>query len=598
MSDIAVDVAFNVIYEELTNFFNTAVIDYEGKWRSNFAQEVMLILKRSMVPFSGEDIHPRPTFSVGLPTALEETCDTQGGDSDLEKPHVSASSSPLAPDALDELGNLGLCQNKINLAADLINNFENMRDLSCLNDREILKLLDLGFIKHRDLEVKLGYDHNRAIHLRRCHLCTSENLVLSNLPYESYDYSLVYRACCENIVGYIPIPIGFAGPLIVNGKKYMIPLATTEGALIASINRGCKTLTDAKGVLCKVYADGMTRAPVLKFKTIMEALEVKEWLEDSQHFKIVKETFDATSNYCRLKSINLALYGSLLFVRFEATTGDAMGMNMVSKGVNEVLHMLAKRFSHMEVLSVSGNYCVDKKASSINWTNGRGKSVVAEAFVPKAVVCSVLKTTVKSLCTLAKEKLLIGTSMAGTIGGWNAHAANIVAAMFLATGQDAAQIVSSSMCLTSMEETGGGDLHVTCTMRCLEVGTVGGGTILPAQKACLKVLNCEGASKDVPGNNAKRLAEVICGTVLAGELSLMAALCTDDLVKHHLRLNRSAQTLSHPAPCPRRPTFPTINERTGLFPEDTSHHGEANLLSSNRNPDKLEEDALGCSAIL
>uniref|UniRef100_A0A0N5B0A9 3-hydroxy-3-methylglutaryl-coenzyme A reductase n=1 Tax=Syphacia muris TaxID=451379 RepID=A0A0N5B0A9_9BILA len=425
--------------------------------------------------------------------------------------------------------------------------------------RQILNLINNGSIKHRDLEAKLGNNYLRAVHLRRYYLCSNANVVLSNLPYNNYDYSIV--TCCENVIGYVPIPVGFAGPLNVNGENYMIPLATTEGAFDVSFF----VILNGIRVISKVYDDGMTRAPVLSFKTIMEALELKEWLEHPKHFQI------GFFSYCRLKNLTVTLYSTMLYLRFNATTGDAMGMNMVSKGVNEVLHMLAKRFSNMEVLSVSGNYCVDKKASAINWINGRGKSVIAEAFIPHTVVRSVLKTTVKSLCALADAKLLIGSSMSGTVGGWNAHAANIVAAMFLATGQDAAQVVSSSMCLTSMTETAGGDLHMTCTMRCLEVGTVGGGTILPPQRTCLKMLNCEGSCTECPGNNSKRLAEIICAAVLAGELSLMAALCTDDLVKNHLKYNRYVLYLT------------LVKFVYSLI---------------NLNTDKLGENTLECSAIL
>ncbi|VDN23559.1 unnamed protein product [Gongylonema pulchrum] len=198
---------------------------------------------------------------------------------------------------------------------------------------------------------------------------------------------------------------------------------------------------------------------------------------------------------------------------------------------------LKKKYPEMEILSLSGNYCVDKKASAINWIKGRGKSVVSEATIPAAVVQSVLKTTVDAMVRLGQAKLMIGSSMAGTVGGWNAHAANVVAAIFIATGQDVAQLVSSSMCLTVMEKTELGDLYISCSMRCLEVGTVGGGTVLPAQRACLQMLGCSPPTS-VPGECSTRLAEIVCATVMAGELSLMAAQCSNDLVRSHIRLNR------------------------------------------------------------
>jgi len=183
---------------------------------------------------------------------------------------------------------------------------------------------------------------------------------------------------------------------------------------------------------------------------------------------------------------------------------------------------------------------MDKKPSAINWVEGRGKSVVSEAVVPASVVEKVLKTSVSAMVDLNKTKNLIGSSLAGSIGGNNAHAANIVAAMFIATGQDPAQVVTSSNCITLMEPWGDDkrDLYISCTMPSLEIGTVGGGTGLPAQSACLQMLGVKGANV-VPGDNASRLARIVCATVLAGELSLMASLAAGHLVKSHMTHNRS-----------------------------------------------------------
>jgi len=214
----------------------------------------------------------------------------------------------------------------------------------------------------------------------------------------------------------------------------------------------------------------------------------------------------------------------------------------LSKATEFSLRRMLDIFPDMEVVSLSGNMCTDKKPAAVNWLEGRGKSVVAEAIVPAHVVKSVLKTSTSALVDLNISKNLIGSSMAGSIGGFNAHAANIITAIYIATGQDAAQNVGSSNCITLMEPWGreGEDLYITCTMPSIEVGTVGGGTVLPAQSACLEMLGVKGPHPSNPGQNASQLARVVCGAVLAGELSLMSALAAGHLVRSHLRHNRSS----------------------------------------------------------
>uniref|UniRef100_A0A0K0FIE6 3-hydroxy-3-methylglutaryl coenzyme A reductase n=1 Tax=Strongyloides venezuelensis TaxID=75913 RepID=A0A0K0FIE6_STRVS len=399
-----------------------------------------------------------------------------------------------------------------------------------------------GKIKSRELESKYG--HSSAVSIRRRYIEDVTNKSLNNLPYTNYDYSIVNGACCENVIGFMPIPTGIVGPLLVNDKIMYVPLSTTEGALIASTNRGCRAVTESGGIKSFVIKDGMTRAPVVKFSSITEAYKLKTWIEDQNNFRYLKRIFESTSRFAILNKITCDMEGFYVYIRFDASTGDAMGMNMVSKAVHTAMEYIQKLFPKMILQSLSGNQCVDKKASAINWINGRGKSVVAEAVIKSDIVKNVLKTNVDSMVELSKSKLLIGTSTTMTIGGWNAHAANIVAGLFLATGQDPAQVVSSSMCLTQMEKTPSGDLYISCTMKCIEVGTVGGGTILSPQKSCLNLLNCEGSNIQEPSSNAKKLAVIICSTVLAGELSLMAAQCSDDLVRSHLRLNRSNLALS------------------------------------------------------
>ena len=210
---------------------------------------------------------------------------------------------------------------------------------------------------------------------------------------------------------------------------------------------------------------------------------------------------------------------------------------MVSKGSLAVIETLQNEFPSLQLVALSGNMCTDKKAAATNWLNGRGKSVVVEAVIPREVVEKTLKTTVKALVHTNINKNLIGSAMAGAIGGFNAHASNIVTAIFLATGQDPAQNVESSNCITLIEETDDNDLWISCTMPSIEVGTVGGGTSLEAQSACLEAIGCKGGGA-TPGENARKLATVVAAATMAGELSLLAALAANTLVQAHMVHNR------------------------------------------------------------
>lgn len=222
-----------------------------------------------------------------------------------------------------------------------------------------------------------------------------------------------------------------------------------------------------------------------------------------------------------------------------------MGMNMVSKGVQNVLDYLQNDFPDMDVIGISGNYCSDKKPAAVNWIEGRGKSVVCEAIIQEEVVTKVLKTSVADLVELNTLKNLVGSAVAGSLGGFNAHASNIVSAIFIATGQDPAQNVESSHCITMIEAVNDGkDLHISVTMPSIEVGTVGGGTQLASQSACLNLMGLKGASKESPGLNSRTLATIVAGSVLAGELSLMSAIAAGQLVKSHMKYNRSTRDLS------------------------------------------------------
>ena len=440
-----------------------------------------------------------------------------------------------------------------------------------LRDDEIVELSLRGKIPGYALEKTLG-DKTRAVRIRRAIVSRtpdtaelSAGLNHSKLPYEHFDYDRVHGACCENVIGYMPLPVGVAGPLIIDGRHYFLPMATTEGVLVASTSRGCKAINAGGGANTVLVADGMTRGPCIGFETLKRAAAAKVWLDSPEGARTMRDAFDATSRFARLQQLKSTIAGTYVYVRFKTTTGDAMGMNMISKGVEAALGVMARDagFDDMAIISVSGNYCTDKKPAAINWIDGRGKSVVAEAVIPGDVVRSILKSDVDALVELNVSKNLIGSAMAGSIGGFNAHAANIVTALFLATGQDPAQNVESSNCITVMKKcvppdnhlppplplfplltlfsprSLRGNLHISVSMPSIEVGTIGGGTVLEPQAAMLDLLGVRGPDMAVPGNHARSLARIVAAGVLAGELSLAGALAAGHLVRAHMQHNRT-----------------------------------------------------------
>ncbi|CAN8234411.1 unnamed protein product [Cochlearia groenlandica] len=411
-------------------------------------------------------------------------------------------------------------------------------------DEEIVKSVIDGEIPSYSLESRLG-DCKRAASIRREALQRITGRSLKGLPLDGFDYESILGQCCEMPVGYVQIPVGIAGPLLLDGYEYSVPMATTEGCLVASTNRGCKAMYISGGATSTVLKDGMTRAPVVRFASARRAAELKFFLESQDNFETLALVFNRSSRFARLQSVKCTIAGKNAYVRFSCSTGDAMGMNMVSKGVQNVLEFLTDDFPDMDVIGISGNFCSDKKPAAVNWIEGRGKSVVCEAVIRGETVSKVLKTSVAALVELNMLKNLTGSAIAGSLGGFNAHASNIVSAVFIATGQDPAQNVESSQCITMMEAINDGkDIHISVTMPSIEVGTVGGGTQLASQSACLNLLGVKGASKESPGMNSRRLATIVAGAVLAGELSLMSAIAAGQLVRSHMKYNRSSRDIS------------------------------------------------------
>lgn len=404
--------------------------------------------------------------------------------------------------------------------------------------REIIDKLRKGEIRLSDIDGIVG-SKNLGVLVRRLFLEEVRGASLSSIGSTIIDFEGVVGRNIENPIGAVQIPLGVAGPLRIVGEHvsgdFYIPLATTEGALVASVSRGSKAITMSGGAYAVVYRDGMTRAPLFRTSSVRNALELVKWV--SENFDEIKKVAESTTKHGRLVSIEPYIAGNNVWLRFRFTTGDAMGMNMVTVAVDKAARFIEEKFGGAELVALSGNMCVDKKPSYMNAILGRGKSVVAEAVIKKNIVSSVLRTSVGDMVEVNSRKNLLGTSMAGGVG-LNAHAANIVAAIFIATGQDVAQVVESSIAYTWLEETPSGDLYASITLPSLEVGTVGGGTWLPTQREALSLLGVYGPG-DPPGANAVKLAEIIASAVLAGEVNLVAAIASGELARAHERLGRA-----------------------------------------------------------
>ncbi|NPA85218.1 MAG: hydroxymethylglutaryl-CoA reductase (NADPH) [Crenarchaeota archaeon] len=400
---------------------------------------------------------------------------------------------------------------------------------------EYVEKLEKGEISLSKLDKLLN--PNLAALVRRRFLEKRIGNVLSGIASTILDFEELVGRNIENPIGAVQIPLGIAGPLKVEGDyakgEFYVPLATHEGALVASINRGMKAVTLSGGAKVKVVKDGMARAPVFKLPDVRRAYEFVDWV--NEHFKEIKEVAESTTRHGKLKEIQPFIMGNNVWLRFVYFTGDAMGMNMATIATEKACEYIESNFPDAECVALSGNMCVDKKPAHLNVLLGRGKYVVAEALIKKEVLGEVLKTDAKSVDDVNARKNWAGSAFAGSYS-YNAHFANIIAAIFLATGQDAAQIVESSMGFT-WTEVRGDDLYISVTLPSLEVGTVGGGTRLQTQREALEILGVAGGG-DPPGSNALKLAEIVAATVLAGELNLLAALAARQLARAHERLGR------------------------------------------------------------
>ncbi|MEL7061704.1 MAG: hydroxymethylglutaryl-CoA reductase, partial [Acidobacteriota bacterium] len=358
----------------------------------------------------------------------------------------------------------------------------------------------------------------RAVELR-------SGAALGELATFSFDPEIAGRRNCENLIGVTQIPTGVIGPLRVRGEEIgdaelLVPLATTEGALIASTNRGCRALREAGGAYVHVDDVGITRAPAFRTSGIEQSQALLRWVELNE--EEIRERVARDSRFCRLLDIRGQALGSTVFLRFRFNTGDAMGMNMATIACEKVVEELIEPATGVECVSLSGNYCVDKKPSQINFQEGRGKRIHAEVTLDRDVLEKVLKTNARALVEVQYRKNLLGSIAAGSLG-YNAHFANILSAFFLATGQDPAQVAEAAVGITTIEQRGPEGVFASVDLPDVPLAAIGGGTGLATQSQALAMLGVE-ADASRPGAAVRRLAEILGAAVLAGELSLLAAL--------------------------------------------------------------------------
>lgn len=383
------------------------------------------------------------------------------------------------------------------------------------------------------VDIPLSWSEEERAATRREVLEMISGIDLSALETDSEVLEKAKGRSIEQAVGVVSVPLGIAGPLIIKGSiakgKYFVPLATTEGALVASINRGCKAISLSGGVVAHVDDVGITRAPVFRVSGIKQALKLLDWINRSR--KKFNKIAEETSDHLELLDITAKLVGKSLFVRFVFDSGEAMGMNMATIATDRIVKFMEKE-KKVKCISLTGNFCVDKKPSGINFLYGRGKQVWAEVKIRSSILKKVLKTDNEKLVEVGQRKLMLGSAISGSLA-FNAQYANVVAGIFLATGQDVAHVVEASLGITTVEKDGE-SAYFSVFLPDLVLGTVGGGTHLPTQKAALGILGLGSGES----GEAKKFAEIVAGAVLAGEISLIASLAEGSLASAHQSLGR------------------------------------------------------------
>jgi hydroxymethylglutaryl-CoA reductase (NADPH) len=351
------------------------------------------------------------------------------------------------------------------------------------------------------------------------------------------------RGNIENFIGMAQVPVGLAGPLLMQGShargEFKVPLATTEGALVASYSRGMKAITLSGGAKAEVLDEGVQRAPYFKFIDLATTSRFVTWvLSEKDAFRRIT---GQTSQYAKFKQIKPIIEGNTVTLVFEFTTGDAAGQNMVTICTNHICqHILRTCEEEVVAFYIESNASGDKKANFQSFQHVRGRKVGIEVVLPREVVISVLKSTPEAMERFGRAAAY-GSLKSGTLGV-QAHCANGLAALFIACGQDAACVAEAAVGIIRLETTSEGNLYASGTFPNLIVGSIGGGTSLGTQRECLEIMDCYGAGK------ARKLAEITAGVCLAGELSILAALAEGHFVQAHEALGRRPNASTAAAP--------------------------------------------------
>ena len=337
----------------------------------------------------------------------------------------------------------------------------------------------------------------------------------------------------ENFIGVAQVPMGLVGPLRVNGEHasgvFYVPMATSEGTLVASYNRGARLLSESGGATVTVVDDAMQRAPVFVFDDARQARAFGLWVE--ANFAQIAAQAESSTSIGKLRNIEQYAAARMRYLRFNYTTGDAAGQNMVGKATFVACEWIVANYPGINRYMLSGAMDTDKKHSQLNTLHTRGKRVIAEVTIPSALLQSTMNISAEALYK-AQAISQVGAFMAGS-NNTGAHSANGITALFIATGQDVANVAESSAAIVYADLTDNGDYYLSITIPSLIIATFGGGTGLPTQKECLELLGCSGAGK------VHKLAEIIGATVLAGEISLMSAVLAGDWVTSHDALGRN-----------------------------------------------------------